>query len=121
MVRAFSIYVSGGQLKLHRQQSVSTPPEGWDVFGNAYNRFVPNSGGGGENLNGGTKGIPVLTVDVQNVPSVQYPENEFITPRYDERTRQNVGSNQCAIPNPANYNYGSTYQAILTGAFGRRS
>jgi hypothetical protein len=121
MVRAFSIYVSGGQLKLHRQQSVSTPPEGWGLFGQQYNWNAPSSGGGGENVNGGAAGIPVLQVDTQNVESTSVsPATSTFAPIYDQRTRRGF-ANACAIPNPANYNYGSTYQAILTGAFGRRS
>lgn len=120
MARAFSIYVSGGQLRLHRQQSVSTPPGGWGIYGTQFNTFNPQNGGGGENVNGGNAGIPVLQVDSRSNVANVIPFNIATNPAYDQRSRRG-GPNACTIPNPSNYNYGSTYQATLTGSFGRRS
>lgn len=124
MSRAFSIYVSGGQLKLHRQQSVSTAPGGWDApgtfFGESYsfNGSVLTGGGGG-NYYGSQPGIPVVALPVVNVPSFTVPDNITAPPR-DTRTAPG-GANACPIPNPASYNFGSTYAVTLAGAFGRRS
>lgn len=122
MVRACSVYVSGGQLKLHRQQSVSTPPGGWGAYGNSYNWAAPSSGSGGENVNGGSQGIPILQTATGNVDSyvVSPASNPVGTVPYDERTRRG-GPNACPLPNFASYNYGSTYAATLVGSFGRRS
>lgn len=121
MSRAFSLYVAGGFLKLHRQQSVSTPPGGWGAFGNNYNWLSPANSGGGENVYGSHPGIPVLAIDARDVASfTESPANNPGRPLYDDRTRRG-GPNACTIPNPASYNYGSTYQVTLTGAFGRRS
>lgn len=119
MARAFSIYVDGGFLKLNRQHSVSTAPGGWDFYGTQFNNLNPQSGGGGENVNGGTRGIPILHRQTVNVPSFQQNAS-LLSPPYDGRTRRG-GPAACEIPNPSAYNYGSTYQAILTGSFGRRS
>lgn len=120
MSRACSIYVSGGQLKLHRQQSVSTPPGGWGIYGTQFNTFNPQNGGGGENVNGGSAGIPVLQVDSRSNATNVVPFNIATNPIYDQRSRRG-GPNACTIPNPSSYNYSSTYQAVLTGSFGRRS
>lgn len=119
LTRAFSVYVSGGFLKLHRQHSVSTAPGGWGMFGGSFNYLSPADGGGGENVFGSTAGIPVVQFDLVNVPSAVRTADLFSDP-YDARTRRG-GPNQCAIPNPSSYNFSSTYQAILTGSFGRRS
>lgn len=122
--RACSIYISDGQLKLNREQSVSVPPGGWNFYGNAFSSLSPSSGSGGENVHGGTAGIPILQFALNNVPSYEISNPNFTAPAYDERTRRGytgTGANVCPIPNPSDYNYGSTYQAILTGSFGRRS
>ncbi|KKB09414.1 hypothetical protein [Devosia chinhatensis] len=123
MARACSIYVSGGALKLHRQQSVSEPPSGWGIYGTEFIYTAAASGSGGENVNGGTPGMPVLQIDSR--VSAPYQETAgLFADQYSERSRRGytgVGANVCTIPNPASYNYGSTYQAVLTGSFGRRS
>lgn len=117
MVRACSIYVSSGQLKLHRQQSVSEPPGGWGLFGDGFNYFNPASGGGGENVFGSVAGIPVIGIDVRDVDSVTVPAG-ISAPVYDARTRRG-GIAACSTTLTTNYS--STYSATLTGAFGRRS
>lgn len=123
MARALSVYVSGGQLKLHRQQSVSTPPGGWGTYGNSYNSISPNSGSGGENVNGGVQGIPVLQTS-SKVLSAYTRDGGIGAPSYDERARLGasvVGHDPCPLPNYSSYNYASTYQVTISGAFGRRS
>lgn len=122
MSRACSVYVSGGNLVLNREQSVATAPGGWNMFGTSYNYLNPQNGGGGENVHGGTAGIAILQFDSVNVPSdvVSPANNPAYVYAYDQRTRIG-GPNACAIPNPSSYNYSSTYQAVLTGSFGRRS
>lgn len=122
MARAFSIYVSGGFLKLHRDQSVSTAPGGWGGYGTTYDWVNPADGGGGENVFGSNPGIPVLLTATNDVAAYQVsPANSPVgTVPSDTRTRRG-GPNACAIPNPASFNYGSTYSVNLKGAFGRRS
>lgn len=121
MARALSIYVSDGQLKLHHQQSVCAAPGGWGFFGTAYDWVGGGAGGGGENVYGSQPGIPVLPFDVRNVDSfTRSPRQSPTNPLFDDRTRRG-GANACSIPNPASFNFASTYQATLTGAFGRRS
>lgn len=123
MSRAFSIYVSGGQLRLHRQQSVATPPGGWGMFGTSFNYLNAGNGSGGENVNGGQEGLPVLAIDARASDNYQQTAGLFADP-YSQRSRRGYtgfGANVCTIPNPSAYNYGSTYQATLTGSFGRRS
>jgi hypothetical protein len=121
MARAMSMYVSGGQLVLNREQSVSNPPGGFGSWGGpAYNWVSPADGSGGENVYGSAQGIPVAQIDNQNVsPNIYSPANSPLVPSYDTRTRLG-GSNACSI-SLAGYNYGSTYQVELVGAFGRRS
>lgn len=123
MVRACSVYVSGGQLRLHRQQSVSEPPGGWGLYGTSFNAIsrTPTVGSGGENVFLSQPGIPVLQFDSRSAPGFQQNWSA-IAQSYDQRARRgNGGAYVCSVPNPANYNYGSTYQAVLTGSFGRRS
>lgn len=123
MARAMSIYVAGGQLKLHRQQSVSTPPGGWGLYGDQYNAISPNSGSGGENVNGGAQGLPVLQTATKTLTS--YTRSGGIgAPSYDERARRTAsvsGHDPCPLPNLSVYSYATAYSVTLTGAFGRRS
>lgn len=120
MARAFSIYVAGGQLKLHRQQSVSVAPGGWGGYGEVFNFTLPGrqTSGGGENSYGSVAGIPVAPGSIVGpLPNVEFG---FPYPARDQRAMQG-GPNSAPLPNPAAYNYSSTYQVNLTGAFGRRS
>lgn len=118
MVRACSIYVSGGQLKLHRQQSISTPPGGWGIYGTSFVVFSPASGSGGENVYGSQAGIPVHAIQSLNTGSKTYPRNS--APPYDEEARYGVGVSQCSV-STSGFNYASAYSATLVGSFGRRS
>lgn len=123
MTRACSIYVSGGELKLHRQQSVGPQPGGWGMYGTSFNYINPGNGSGGENVHGGEEGIPILNVDANQSADYEQTAQLFADP-YSQRSRRGYtgfGAAVCAIPNVNNYNYSSTYQATLTGSFGRRS
>lgn len=120
LTRACSIFVSGGLLKLNWQQSVSTPPGGWVLYGSAFNWLAPADGGGGENVFGSAAGLPILQVSTVNVPAVSEAADLF-NRRWDQRTRYGVGANQCPLPSYGSYDYGSTYQITVTGSFGRRS
>lgn len=123
MTRACSIYVSGGQLRLHRQQSVGPPPGGWGIYGTSFEFTNPQDGSGGENVYGGAAGLPVLQVDSRVSATYVTASGLFADP-YSERSRRGytgVGANTCTIPSAGSYNYSSTYQAVLTGSFGRRS
>lgn len=125
MARAMSIYVVPnsnpslpGKLKLHRQQSVSTPPGGWGVYGTSYEPFPPSSGSGGENVFGSQAGIPIHVLNTVNVGSKTY--DYLDGPPYDQETRYGVGPYQCSV-DTSGFNYSSTYSTQLVGSFGRRS
>jgi len=120
MARAFSIYVSGGQLKRHRQQSVSEPPGGWNaVYGDMFDYTSGYQySGGGENVYGSNPGISVQLAHTTLL--TQFFRAPFPPLFRDERARIS-GLQPCPLPNPASYDYSSTYQVTLTGAFGRRS
>lgn len=123
MSRAFSLYVSGGSLRLHRQQSVGPPPGGWGMYGTSFNYLSPANGSGGENVNQGEDGLPILEVSANQSADYQQQSQLFSDP-YSQRSRlgyTGFGAATCTIPNLSNYNYSSTYQATLTGSFGRRS
>ncbi|WP_449395596.1 hypothetical protein [Devosia riboflavina] len=121
IARAFSIFVSGGNLRLNIEQSVCTAPGGWGLYGTAFHHISnPNDGGGGENVYGAAPGIPIIQVSTVNVAAVSMDADLFSW-NWDQRTRYGVGANQCPLPNYASYNYSSTYQVNLTGSFGRRS
>lgn len=117
MVRAFSLYISGGNLVLHRQQSVSTAPGGYGSWGTTYSWLSGNDGSGGSNTHGGTAGIPVVPITVVNVPVVYYTPN-IGTPNRDARTEQG-GPNACSTS--LSTNFSSTYQVEIRGKYGRRS
>jgi hypothetical protein len=121
LARAFSIFVSGGNLRLNIEQSVCTAPGGWGLYGTAFHWLSnPNDGGGGEHVYGSAPGLPILQVSTVNVPAVAM-EADIFSWNWDQRTRYGVGANQCPLPNYASYNYSSTYSVALTGSFGRRS
>lgn len=120
LARAFSIFVSGGNLRLNVEQSVCTAPGGWGLYGSAFNWLSPADGGGGEHVYGAAAGLPILQVSTNNV-AAQSEAADLFNRRWDQRTRYGVGANQCALPNYASYNYSSTYSVALTGSFGRRS
>lgn len=119
MARAFSLYLSGGNLVLHRQQSVSTPPGGFGSWGTTYDWVTPSDGSGGENLYGSAQGIPVAQIDLQNVsPLIYSPATNPTVPPRDSRTYPG-GSNACSTS--LSTNFGSTYNVEIVGKYGRRS
>lgn len=119
MARAFSLYLDGGNLVLHRQQSVSTAPGGFGSWGTTYNWVAPADGGGGENLYGSGPGIPVVQIDLQNVaPDIRSPANNPTLPTRDMRTYPG-GPNACSTS--ISTNFSSTYSVEIVGKFGRRS
>lgn len=121
IARACSIFVCGGNLRLNVEQSVSTPPGGWGLYGTAFHHISnPNDGGGGENVYGAAPGLSIIQVSTVNVPAVAM-EADLFSWNWDQRTRYGVGANQCPLPDYASYNYSSTYSVALTGSFGRRS
>ena len=119
MVRAFSIYQSGGKLKLHRQQSVCTPPGGWGSYGDpGFSGFSPADGNGGEWLYGSSPGLPVVTIQTRDsAPNIE----EVFTvgmPDYKENHRLG-GADACSTS--LSTNFSSTYQVEVVAKFGRRS
>lgn len=122
MARAFSLYLSGGKLKLHRQQSVSVPPGGWGAYGGpAWSEFSPSSGNGGEWVYGSQPGLPVVTIQTRNSAPTEYSSSGTFppfAPDYKE-THRRGGSEACSTSMATNYS--STYQVEIRGKFGRRS
>jgi len=112
MARAMSIYISGGNLVLHRQQSVSTPPGGFGQYGAAAEGFGERSGG--EWVVSSSGGIPVLLLDTRDVDTA-ISTNSFP----NQQTRRGNG-NACITSAPG-VSYASTYTVEIEGAFGRRS
>ncbi len=118
MCRAFSLYLSGGNLVLHRQQSVGVPPGGWGTYGNSgFSFFAPADGTGGENVYGSAQGIPVVQIDQQDSAATIESVN-LLTPQFKTNHRRG-GANACSVS--LSTNFGSTYSVEITGKFGRRS
>lgn len=120
MARAFSLYLSGGNLMLHRQQSVGVPPGGWGVYGDPQGWGSGGDGvtSGGENVYGTSQGIPVVQRDIRNSPPDIYEPPGFFTPAVKSNHRRG-GAAACATSDITNF--ASTYQVEVIGRFGRRS
>lgn len=112
MARAFSLFISDGNLMLHRQQSVSTPPGGFGAYGSSAEGFGARTGG--EWVVGSSGGIPVLTLDQRDTSPVISP-NSFPSQQY-----RRGGGNACLLPD-GSVTYASVYTLEIEGAFGRRS
>ncbi|WP_297105120.1 hypothetical protein [uncultured Devosia sp.] len=118
MARAFSLYLSGGKLKLHRQQSVSVPPGGWGSYGGAgFNWTAPADSNGGEWVYGTSPGIPVVEIETKNSPGT-IEDADMFAPLY-KTTHRRGGSDACSTS--LSTNFSSTYQVEVVGKFGRRS
>ena len=119
MARAMSIYIKpnanpalAGELVLHKQQSVSTPPGGFGAYGSSPTGFGARTGG--EWVVGSTGGIPVLVLDQRDTAPVISP-NSFPSQQY------RIGNvNACGLSS-FGIGYASTYTVEIQGAFGRRS
>ncbi len=111
MARAFSLYLSGGNLVLHRQQSVANPPGGfgeygsWTPFGNSF---------GGEWVFGVQPGIPVVPIQSRD------SDPNFETNKGLPKGNHRRGGGDACSTNLAT-NFASTYQVEIVGKFGRRS
>lgn len=119
MARAMSIYIVPnanpelpGNLVLHRQQSISTPPGGFGLYGAAAEGFGERSGG--EWVVSASGGLPVLALDVRDTATV-ISTNSFPSQQY---RRGNV--NAC-LTSGAGVSYASSYTLEIEGSFGRRS
>lgn len=119
MARAFSLYQSGGKLKLHRQQSVSVAPGGWGSYGNAgFVAIAPSDGNGGEWVYGSAPGIPVVTIETRDSAATIYGDGVGQQPDYKE-THRRGGSAACSTS--LSTNFSSTYSVEVVAKFGRRS
>lgn len=120
MARAMSLYLDGGNLVRHAQQSVSTAPGGYGPYGDntGFNWLSPGDTDGGENLFGSAAGIPVQQIDIQNSGYSTYTSPGPTTPRMKQNHRRG-GANACSTSLATNF--GSTYQVEINGQFGRRS
>lgn len=121
MQRAFSLYVSGGNLVLHIQQSVGVEPGGFGYYGNAPNSGFPAGGTiqGGEIVFGTVAGLPLIARDTRT-PSIVASSGS--RPGTQQKTRKGYSGGS---PNPPatsdTTNYASTYSLEIVGSFGRRS
>jgi hypothetical protein len=119
MARAFSLYQSGGKLKLHRQQSVSVPPGGWGTYGDlGFNAIAPADGNGGEWVYGTSPGIPVVAIETRDSAGTTYPSGIGAQPNYKE-THRRGGADACSTT--LSTNFSSTYSVEVVARFGRRS
>ena len=119
MARAFSLYQSGGKLKLHRQQSVSVPPGGWGSYGNAgFSAIFPSDGNGGEWVYGSAPGIPVVAIETRDSAGTIYGSGVGQQPDY-KTTHRIGGSDACSTS--LSTNFSSTYSVEVVAKFGRRS
>ena len=112
MARAMSIYISGGNLVLHKQQSVSTAAGGYGTYGSAAEGFGARTGG--EWVVGSANGIPVLVLDQRDTSPTISP-NSFPSQQYRRGNGNACGLSSSGIA------YASTYTVEIQGAFGRRS
>lgn len=123
MARAFSIYISGGYLVLHRQQSVCVEPGGFGVYGSVSSGapYAPSGAdsNGGENVYGTTKGLPVYLRATKDSATTVEPSGDPPTPPGIKDTHRISGSDPCSTSDTTNYQ--STYSVEIAGAFGRRS
>lgn len=122
MARAFSIYLDGGNLVLHRQQSVSVPPGGWGLYGNQSGgnpqALANDDARGGEWVYGTAQGIPVHVIQVRSDAGYQDTATFPFPPNYP-RTNRRGQANACSLT--ATTNYSSTYTVDVVARFGRRS
>lgn len=128
--RAMSIYISGGNLVLHQQQSVTTSPGGYGNLpgnpgGEPANITVwagDNFRNGGEAVHNGTAGIPIY-YGGNSAP--QYRARQvnsstgFPTWPAVPRNHRASGTQPPTTSDPTDI--GSTWRIDLRGQFGRRS
>lgn len=123
MARAFSLYIDGGNLVLHRQQSVGPASGGYGSYGNSAP--VGAGGGPGVTSRGGsnsaisTQGMPVYQIESKSIDSyIQEPFGLGSAPNKPVAMAYG-GSQQCSLADPTNFQ--STYSLQIKGRFGRRS
>ena len=118
MARAFSIYISGSDLVLHRQQTMGPPSGGFGSAGNASPGLMVDTAGQEWSARGGAEGMSVWSDN--NSPYYKYSSGT--SPSLPLGTYDNhkwSGSDPCSETDPTNY--ASTYSVDLIGQFGRRS
>lgn len=124
--RALSLYISGGNLVLHRQQSVSVAPGGYGTFGNgepaSYSSFGSFPASGGETVFNSLAGYPVYyggDASPQYKTQVYTDDTDvFGNPTVPQANRK-TGSNPPSTSDPTNF--GATWRIDIRGQFGRRS
>lgn len=116
MARAFSIYISGGYLVLHRQQSVSVAAGGWGSYGDASPVLI-GSGAGVSHTYGTTKGIQIHNLDTSDI-ATYYDSGDVPAPPKPVSCAPG-GANAASTTDTTNYQ--STYSVEIVGKFGRRS
>lgn len=119
MARAFSLYLEGGNLVLHRQQSVSTPAGGYGRYGDTgYSPGDTSNTSGGQNYFLNDSGLPIYRKSGGKSSSRSVQEG-FGAPRYYDNHRYGEGNDQCDISDTTDY--GSDYVLEVRARFGRRS
>lgn len=120
IARAMHIKISGGNLVLQRQMSVSTPAGGYGSYGTIASPAADNIEGD-EILYQTGPGIPAWTST--SAPYWKQSQRESATDSpvgpSDYEVHRNTGSDPCSTTDPTNYT--STYSVDVKGHFGRRS
>lgn len=122
MARAFSLYISGGNLVLHRQQSVCVAPGGYGVYGGPIGWNVGDPDGerrGGEILARDEQGFLVYRIE-EKFSSRVISGGSFGFSAYQSHRISGFGAtDSCSMVDPTDY--ASTYRVNIVGKFGRRS
>lgn len=118
MARTFSLYLSGGNLCIHRQQSVATPAGGYERYGDSgFSPGSPENTSGGQNYFLANTGLPIYRKPETKNSTRDYNIG-FGAPRYNDSHRMGE-SDQCDVSDPTNY--ATEYDIEIRARFGRRS
>lgn len=124
--RMMHIYLSGGNLVLARQQSVSVYPAGWGSYGDAppSGSVLSGTWSGGEWVYGSKRGIPLKRIAFADTSrasgagsgGTDLPSGATASPLQDRRH-----GHSAAVSTSGSTNYRSIYTVDIVGRFGRRS
>lgn len=115
--RAIDIYITGGNLVIRRQQSVSTPAGGYGSWGDAIGNPQLQDRLGGETLYNVAPGVPAL-----KITSSPYRKSSTSTQTTSGlpsgfQIHRRSGSDPCSTVDPSDYS--SIYAIDIRGYFGR--
>lgn len=118
MVRAFSIYLEGGFLKLWRSQTVGPASGGFGSAGNTSPASLTDTSGRIWH-DFGSPGMPIYANGAAPYYKVSSGTTSIIPPYQHYQTHKWDGSDPASLADPTNY--ASTYQVDVYGKFARRS